>query len=72
MLKEIASIFFTAAFAFLLIGIVVVLLISGPKDNGQEIVAPDCDHDYVTTSRYDFIRQSYKTYSKCTKCGHEV
>lgn len=38
------------------------------KSNHQEI----CQHEWVVTSKYDFIWQSYKTISKCSKCGKEV
>lgn len=31
-----------------------------------------CEHNYVTTSKYMWLRQSYKTISKCTKCGKEI
>ena len=31
-----------------------------------------CEHNYVTTSKYMWLRQSYRTISKCTKCGKEI
>ncbi len=31
-----------------------------------------CQHEYVITSKWDWIRESYKTISKCSKCGKEV
>lgn len=31
-----------------------------------------CQHEYVITSKWDFFRESYKTISKCSKCGKEV
>lgn len=39
----------------------------------QEQVEPvQCEHEFVTTSKYMWLRQSYKTISKCTKCGEEI
>ena len=32
----------------------------------------NCKHDWVVTSKYDFLTSSYKTISKCSKCGKEV
>lgn len=32
----------------------------------------NCEHDWVVTSKYDFFRESYKTITKCSKCGKEV
>lgn len=34
--------------------------------------APVCEHEFVVTSDYDFWLRSYKTFSKCIKCGLEV
>lgn len=31
-----------------------------------------CEHEFVTTSRYNWLLNAYKTYSKCTKCGKEI
>lgn len=32
----------------------------------------ECNHDWVVTSTYDFMHSTYKTISKCSKCGKEV
>lgn len=32
----------------------------------------NCNHEWVMTSKYDFLRECYKTISKCSKCGKEV
>ena len=32
----------------------------------------NCKHEWVTTSTYDYFRESYKTISKCSVCGKEV
>lgn len=35
-------------------------------------VQQECEHDWVVTSEYDFIFKSYKTVSKCSKCGKKL
>lgn len=35
-------------------------------------VEKECNHDWVTTSKYDFIYGCFKTISKCSKCGKEI
>ena len=32
----------------------------------------ECEHDWVVTSKYSFWTESYKTISKCSKCGKVV
>lgn len=32
----------------------------------------ECEHDWVVTSKYSFFTDSYKTVSKCSKCGKVV
>lgn len=29
----------------------------------------ECEHDWVVTSKYNFWTNSYRTISKCSKCG---
>lgn len=31
-----------------------------------------CEHDWVVTSKYNFLTNAYQTYSKCSKCGKEI
>lgn len=31
-----------------------------------------CEHEWVISSKYDFIFSQYKTISKCSKCGKEI
>ena len=40
--------------------------------NETKIVQDDCEHDWVVTSKYVLLRNSYKTISKCSKCGKEI
>lgn len=42
------------------------------EDNSKSNYQEACQHEWVVTSKYDFILQSYKTISKCSKCGKEV
>lgn len=35
-------------------------------------VIQQCEHEYAITSRYNLLVGSYKTISKCVKCGKEV
>lgn len=43
------------------------------KVNTQETKAQqNCEHDWVITSEYDFMHSSYRTVSKCSKCGKVV
>lgn len=32
----------------------------------------ECEHNWVVTSKYNFFLSSYKTISKCSKCGKEI
>ena len=60
----------------IIIGIAVTIRLAGTlpeiKMQEQVIVKPCEQHEYVTTSRYNWFLESYKTISKCTKCGKEV
>lgn len=68
----------------LIITIVVMLILAGItmiitmgameeyKTNNINHEESNCKHDWVITSKYDWIRESYKTISKCSICGKEV
>jgi len=32
----------------------------------------DCQHEWVVTSSYNWLMKSYRTYSKCSKCGQKI
>ena len=32
----------------------------------------DCDHDWVITSEFNLLWKSYRTVSKCSKCGKVI
>lgn len=38
------------------------------KEQQQE----NCQHEWVTTSRYNYLAGRYKVISKCIKCGKEI
>jgi len=40
--------------------------------NTLDVGNANCEHDYVITSKYDWLFEQYKTISKCTKCGKEI
>ena len=42
-----------------------------PINSGEKIEVT-CEHEYVITSEYDWFHESYRTVSKCAKCGHVV
>lgn len=43
------------------------------KEGKQETNAQvNCEHDWVITSEYSFWFNSYRTVSKCSKCGKVV
>lgn len=59
----------------LIIAVILLIYISDKIIiNTNEIpkVQQECEHDWVVTSEYNFIFNSYKTISKCSKCGKKV
>ena len=42
-----------------------------PVDNSVETV-DNCEHDWVLTSEYVWLRQQYRNVSKCSICGKVV
>lgn len=42
------------------------------KNNESKVLQEECKHDWVVTSKYVLLRDSYKTISKCSKCGKEI
>lgn len=68
---------------FILLGIMIlgVILLTGctegtynsTEQNGIENqIIQECEHDWVVTSEYSWIFESYRTVSKCSKCGKVV
>lgn len=68
----------------LIITIIVLLALAGTvlclgiysgeieQQTTQNNIQDECVHDWVVTSRYNILTKSYKTISKCSKCGKEV
>lgn len=44
------------------------------NENNENIIKmqENCQHEWVITSKYDLIRDAYRTISKCSKCGKEI
>ena len=43
-----------------------------PIDENTIKKQENCQHEWVITSKYDLIRDAYRTISKCSKCGKEI
>lgn len=53
--------------------IVIVAAILSNKETYSPVTEnTECEHEFVVTSKYDWWWRSYKTFSKCVKCGLEV
>ena len=40
---------------------------------GKQIqIESNCEHEYVITSEFSWLSDSYRTISKCTKCGIKI
>ena len=55
----------------ILLGIMILgaaLLTSNQNTN----IEPECEHDWAISSKYSWLTSSYRTVSKCSKCGKVV
>lgn len=56
--------------------LIIIFVITLTVLSNNEVIAPGstntCDHEFVVSSEYDWWWRSYKTFSKCYKCGLEV
>lgn len=50
----------------------IVIAVNTNKTETASTKIENCEHDFVTTSKYDFWGNSYKIISKCAKCGKIV
>lgn len=70
------SIVITITILLIIAGVVISLVMYNKEINQQENTISkaqeECEHDWVITSKYDYFRKSYKTISKCSKCGKEI
>lgn len=62
----------TTIICFTIVLVSIVIAINTNKTETVNTEIENCEHDFVITSKYDFWRSSYKTISKCTKCGKVV
>lgn len=48
--------------------------LNGTNTVNQEVKQKQevCEHDWVTTSKWDIFKGCYRTISKCSKCGKEI
>ena len=62
----------TTIICFTIVLVSIAIAINTNKTETASTKIENCEHDFVVTSKYDFWRSSYKTISKCTKCGKIV
>lgn len=62
----------TTIMCFTIVLASIAIAINTNKTETASTKIENCEHDFVITSKYDFLRSSYKTVSKCTKCGKIV
>lgn len=62
----------TTIMCFTIVLASIVIAINTNKTETASTKIENCEHDFVITSKYDFWRSSYKTISKCAKCGKIV
>lgn len=71
---SISSIVITVITIIILLTIFGTMIYYQNSEEYQDVVntMQNCEHKWVITSKYDFFRKSYKTITKCSKCGKEV
>lgn len=62
----------TTIMCFTIVLASIAIAVNTNKTETASTKIENCEHDFVITSKYDFWRSSYKTISKCTKCGKIV
>ena len=71
-MKEKGLMIMALAFAVVIIFLFALSFSAGKVEESNAANITECDHEFVITSKYDWWRQSYKTISKCAKCGEEI
>lgn len=71
-MKDLTTYAITTIICFTIVLVSIVIAINTNKTETVNTEIENCEHDFVITSKYDFWRSSYKTISKCTKCGKIV
>lgn len=56
----------------LMVSLVIILTVVAMEDTPEAVGEIECEHEFVITSRYVWLLNKYKTYSKCIKCGKEI
>ena len=70
---------FTITGIILLVIMIIIFIAAMFNMSINESVAPvtndvttPCNHEFIVTSEYDWWWRSYRTFSKCVKCGLEM
>lgn len=71
-MKDLTTYAITTIICFTIVLVSIVIAINTNKTETASTKIENCEHDFAITSKYDFWRSSYKTISKCTKCGKIV
>lgn len=71
-MKDLTTYAITTMICFTIVLASIVIAVNTNKTETINTEIENCEHDFVITSKYDFWRNSYKTISKCTKCGKVV
>lgn len=71
-MKDLTTYAITTIICFAIVLASIVIAINTNKTETVNTEIENCEHDFVITSKYDFWRNSYKTISKCAKCGKIV
>lgn len=71
-MKDLTTYAITTMICFTIVLASIVIAVNTNKTETINTEIENCEHDFVITSKYDFWRNSYKTISKCTKCGKIV
>ena len=59
-------------FILLVTSTFILVKLSLPKEQIITQEQINCNHEYVTVSEYNWLLKSYKTFSRCIKCGKEI
>lgn len=59
-------------FMLLITSTFIIIKLSLPKEQVITQEQINCNHEYITVSEYNWWFKSYKTFSRCIKCGKEI
>ena len=69
MKRTILNIFVVAILAAV---VLIMAIVVSEEEQAKEEGNTQCEHEFAITSEYNWFFKSYKTYSKCIKCGKEI